>query len=88
MPIPYMLDVGFYNYVVTNQIVALVGSDSAPIRRLIQQLRNTGQVIDATQGRKTKCVIFTLANQIVLSAMSQETLAKRLGSGESIGERE
>ncbi len=74
-----LLNVGFYNFVPTHKIVALVRCDSAPIKRLVQQLRHEGtRLIDATQGRRTRCVIFLESGQVVLSALSQETLAKRL----------
>jgi len=82
MPTPAVLNVGFYNYVLTEKIVAMVSSESAPMRRLIQTLRKEGVIIDATQGRRTKSVIFTTGNAVVLSAISQETLAKRLSTGE------
>lgn len=78
MPAPAVLNVGFYNFVMTDKIVALCSSESAPMRRLVQNLRKEGAVIDATQGRRTKSIIFTTGSQIVLSAISQETLAKRL----------
>lgn len=58
----------------------MVSSESAPMRRLIQTMRKNGNLIDATQGRRTKCVIFTDSQSIILSAISQETLAKRLTS--------
>ena len=83
MPTPTVLNVGFYNYVLTDKIVALVSSESAPMRRVVQSLRKDGTLIDATQGRRTKCVIFTTTNAIVLSAISQETLAKRLSGGDN-----
>ena len=87
MPVPAVLNVGFYNYVSTEKIVALVSSESAPMRRLIQAMRKEGNLIDATQGRRTKSVIFTTGKAVVLSAISQETLAKRLSTGEgSVGE--
>ncbi|MFZ4506825.1 MAG: extracellular matrix/biofilm biosynthesis regulator RemA family protein [Fimbriimonas sp.] len=86
MPTPPVLNVGFYNYVLTEKIVALVSSESAPMRRLIQSLRKEGTLIDATQGRRTKSVIFTTGDAVVLSAISQETLAKRLSSGDIVGE--
>ncbi len=77
--LPPVLNVGFYNFVLTHKIVALVRCDSAPIKRLVQQLRHEGtRLIDATQGRRTRCVIFLDSGQVVLSALSQETLAKRL----------
>ncbi len=88
MPMPPVLNVGFYNYVLTEKIVALVSSESAPMRRLIQSLRKEGNLIDATQGRRTKAVIFTSGGSVVLSAISQETLAKRLSSGELIGDED
>lgn len=88
MPAPAVLNVGFYNYVLTDKIVALVSSESAPMRRLIQTMRKEGNLIDATQGRRTKCVIFTTSPTIVLSAISQETLAKRLSSGEVVVDEE
>jgi hypothetical protein len=78
MPIPPAINVGFYNFVLTDKVVAFVGSDSAPMRRQIQNLRREGHVIDATQGRKTKTIIFTTGRDVILSAISQETLVKRL----------
>ena len=88
MPLPPVLNVGFYNYVLTEQIVALVNSDSAPMRRLIQKLKQSDKVIDATHGRRTKSVIFTSGTEIILSAISQETLAKRLATGELVADEE
>lgn len=82
MAIPPVLNVGFYNFVLTDKIVAMVSSESAPMRRLVQNLRKGGELIDATQGRKTKSIIFTTNSTVVLSAISQETLAKRLSTGE------
>jgi extracellular matrix regulatory protein A len=89
MPTPPVLNVGFYNYVLTDKIIAMVSSESAPMRRLVQTLRKDGKVIDATQGRRTKAVIFTTSDGVVLSAISQETLAKRLAGGDNtVGEAE
>lgn len=88
MPAPAVLNVGFYNYVVTDKIVALVSSESAPMRRLVQNMRKGGNLIDATQGRRTKSIIFTNGSSVILSAISQETLAKRLNTGEIVGDEE
>ncbi|MFQ3587401.1 MAG: DUF370 domain-containing protein [Fimbriimonadaceae bacterium] len=88
MATPPVLNVGFYNYVMTDRIVALVSSESAPMRRLIQTLRKSGNLIDATQGRRTKSIIFTTGDSVILSAISQETLAKRLSTGELVGDEE
>ena len=51
MPAPAVLNVGFYNYVLTDKIVAMVSSESAPMRRLVQNMRKSGGLIDATQGQ-------------------------------------
>lgn len=85
LAVPPLLNVGFYNFVLTDKIVALVRIDSAPVKRLVQQLRREGtRLIDATQGRRTRCVVFLSSGQIVLSALTQETLAKRLSRPEAI----
>jgi regulator of extracellular matrix RemA (YlzA/DUF370 family) len=88
MPIPPVLNVGFYNYVLTDKVVALVSSESAPMRRLVQALRKSGHLIDATQGRRTKSIVFTDGDAVILSAISQETLAKRLSTGEVLADEE
>ena len=88
MPAPAVLNVGFYNYVMTDKILALVSSESAPMRRLVQNMRKGGNLIDATQGRRTKSIIFTSGSTVILSAISQETLAKRLNTGEIVGDEE
>ena len=75
---PVVLNVGFYNFVVSDRILALIRSDSAPMRRLVQEARKSGTLIDATQGRKTKSVVFLDGGVTVASALSQETLARRL----------
>ncbi len=88
MPAPAVLNVGFYNFVMTDKIVALVSSESAPMRRLVQNMRKSGGLIDATQGRRTKSLIFTTDASIILSAISQETLARRLTTGEIVVDEE
>lgn len=79
---PVVLNVGFYNFVASSKVLALVRSDSAPMRRVIQEARKVGNLIDATQGRKTKSVVFLDGSFAVASALSQETLARRLGGKE------
>lgn len=89
MSLPPILNVGFNNYVITDKIIALVHSESAPMRRIIQSLKREGKVIDATAGRRTRSVIFTTSDGIILSAISQETLTKRLTGGDNtVGESE
>lgn len=88
MPMPVALNVGFYNFVLTDKIIALVSSESAPMRRLVQTLRKGDRLIDATQGRRTKCVVFTTGGSVILSAISQETLARRLTTEEIVADEE
>jgi regulator of extracellular matrix RemA (YlzA/DUF370 family) len=83
-----LLNVGFRNFVLSDKIVAVVSADSAPMRRMVQKRREAGELIDATQGRKTKCVIFMTTGALVLSAVSQETLARRLAGALAEGDEE
>ena len=70
-----LINIGFGNMVNTDKIISIISSDSAPAKRLIQRGKET--LIDATQGRRTKSVIFTENNKIILSALQPETLAGR-----------
>jgi regulator of extracellular matrix RemA (YlzA/DUF370 family) len=73
------INIGFGNIVPAGRIVAMVGNDSAPVKRLIQDAREKGSLIDATQGRRTRAVIITDSGHIILSAIQPETIAGRLG---------
>ena len=77
-----LINIGFGNLVNAQKIVAIVSPDAAPIKRLVQSAKNDGRVIDATQGRKTKGVILTDQNQVILSALQPDTLSRRF-SGKS-----
>jgi regulator of extracellular matrix RemA (YlzA/DUF370 family) len=72
-----LINIGFGNMVNTDKIVSIISPESAPIKRMITQAKDTGALIDATQGRKTKSVIFTTNDKLVLSALQPETLAGR-----------
>ena len=85
MPVSVM-SIGFGNYAVREKVVAVVSADSAPIRRAIQEARRVGLLVDATQGRRTRSVIFTDSRQVIISGLNQETLAKRLADARSGGE--
>ena len=78
-----MTNIGFGNMVATNRIVALVSPDSAPIKRLVQDAKDSGIAIDVTCGRKTRSVIVTDSGHILLSAIQPETMKRRL-SGEDV----
>ena len=73
-----LVNVGYGNVVVAGRVVAIVGPGAAPIRRLREESRERGKLIDATEGRKTRSVIMTDSDHIVLSAVQTETLADRL----------
>lgn len=72
-----LINIGFGNMVNTDKIICIITSDSAPAKRMIQQGKEQGTLVDATQGRRTKSVIFTEHNKIILSALQPETLAGR-----------
>jgi extracellular matrix regulatory protein A len=74
-----VISIGFGNYVVREKVTAIVSAESAPVRRAVQEARKQGTLIDGTQGRRTKSVIFLDNGRIVLSGLSQDTLARRLG---------
>ena len=77
-----LIHIGFGNIVNTEKIVAVVDPDPAPIRRLIQNARDNGTVIDATRGRRTKSVLIMENSEIVLSALLPDTIAQRAGSSD------
>lgn len=78
-----LVHVGFGNMVVADRVVAVVAPDSAPIRRLKEEARERGKLIDATQGRKTRAIIVTDSDHVILSAINPETIAQRIaGLGE------
>ena len=72
-----LLNIGFGNSVVSRRVVAIISPNAAPIRRLRDEAREDKRLIDATQGRKTRSVIITDSNHIILSAIQSETIAQR-----------
>jgi regulator of extracellular matrix RemA (YlzA/DUF370 family) len=72
-----MLNIGYGNIVPLNRIIAIVSSDSAPIKRMIHEGQKSGKLVDATYGRKTRSVVITDSGHIVLSAFTADSLAKR-----------
>ena len=82
-----LINIGFGNMVSAERLVAIVSPDSAPIKRLIQESRERGMLIDATYGRKTASVFVMASDHVVLSAIAAEKLAARLGL-EILGEEE
>lgn len=85
----FLLSVGFDNYVVASRVTAVVNCTSAPVRRMIQEYRGNGRLLDATQGRRMRALLMLDDGCLVASALTPETLARRLsrpGLVESEGE--
>ena len=74
-----LVNIGFGNLVNAQKVAAVVNPDAAPIKRLVQSAKEQQKVIDATQGRRTKSVIVLETEQIILSAVQQESIARRFG---------
>lgn len=77
-----LINIGFGNMVASTRVVTLASPDSAPIKRLIQDAKDAGRVIDCTCGRRTRSVIVTDSDHVILSAIQSETIANRV-SGDS-----
>lgn len=71
------INIGFGNVINTDKIVSIINPDSAPAKRMMQRAKEDERIIDATQGRRTKSVIVTDSEHIVLSALQPETLSGR-----------
>ena len=83
-----LINIGFGNMVSANRLVAVVSPDSAPIKRMVQEARERGTLIDASFGRKTRAVLIMDSGHIVLSAIQPASVAGRLGGKESAGAEE
>jgi len=73
-----LVNIGFGNSVVANRVIAIISPNAAPIKRLRDEAREDKRLIDATQGRRTRSVIITDSNHVVLSAIQSETIAQRI----------
>ena len=73
-----LINIGFGSMISAQRLIAVVSSDSAPVKRTIQEARERGMLIDATYGRKTKAVLLMDSDHIVLSALQPETVAGRM----------
>lgn len=79
-----LINIGFGNIVSANRIISIVSPESAPIKRIIQDARDRGSLIDATYGRRTRAVIVMDSDHVILSAVQPETVAHRLVDREEI----
>lgn len=73
-----LVNIGFGNMVASERIIAVISPESAPIKRIIREAEDDGSLINATYGRRTRAVIFTDSNHIILSALQPETISGRL----------
>lgn len=73
-----LISIGFGNVIATHRIVAIISPDSSPIKRMIQDAREKGMLVDATYGRRTRAVIITDSGHVVLSALQHETIVNRV----------
>ena len=87
-----LINIGYGNLVNSAKIVSVVSPDAAPIKRLVQDTRDTGKLIDASSGKKTRSVVIAESGHVILSAVTPETIQARLNSetenevGDSDGE--
>lgn len=76
------INIGFGNMVSADRIVTIVSPDSAPVKRLVQDAKDSGRVIDVSCGRKTRAVIITDSEHVILSAIQAETIANRVDNAD------
>ena len=76
-----LLNVGFGNFVLASRVVAVVSPSSSPMRRLREDAKQANRLIDATQGRKTRSIVVTDSNHVILSAVQAETMRQRFQEG-------
>ena len=78
-----LVNIGYGSMISAQRLIAVVSPDSAPIKRMVQEARDKGNLIDATYGRRTRAVLIMDSDHIVLSALQTETVAGRLGGKET-----
>ena len=82
------INIGFGNMVSANRIVTIASPDSAPIKRLVQDAKEDGRVIDVSCGRRTRAVIITDSDHVILSAIGAETITNRLATDDASDDEE
>jgi extracellular matrix regulatory protein A len=83
-----LINIGFGNIVSANRVVAIVSPESAPIKRIISEARDRGQLVDATYGRRTRAVMITDSGHVVLSAIQPETVAHRFVGNKDLNSKD
>lgn len=82
------INAGYGNMIASERVVCIVSPDSAPIKRLIQDAKDSGRVIDVSCGRRTRAVIITDSDHVILSSVQSETISNRLDEREDIDSEE
>ena len=85
---PVLLNLGYGNLVVASRVVAVVSPQSAPMKRLREEAASRGKLVDATQGRRTRSILVTDSDHVILSALNPETIAARLVQEDALGGQE
>ena len=83
-----LINIGFGNMISSDRLIAIVSPESAPIKRVIQEAKDRGMLIDATYGRRTRAVIIMDTDHVILSAIQPETIAGRLNDRDAAAEME
>ena len=83
-----LVNIGYGNFVSANRIIAVIGPESAPIKRIIQDARDRGTLIDATYGRRTRAVLIADSGHVILSAIQPETVTTRMGGKAELSDNE
>ena len=86
MSSPVLFNIGYGNLVAASRVVAIVSPQAAPMRRLREEASGRGKLVDATQGRRTRSIIVTDSDHVILSAINPETIASRLAQDDTGGE--
>ncbi len=85
---PILLNLGYGNLVVASRVLAVVSPQSAPMKRLREEAASRGKLVDATQGRRTRSILVTDSDHVILSALNPETIAARLLQEDALGGQE
>ena len=83
-----LVNIGFGNMISANRMIAIVSPESAPIKRIIQDAKERGTLIDATHGRRTRAVIITDSDHIILTYLQSETVANRITDENAVDDEE
>lgn len=74
-----LINIGLGNYVLAHRVIGIINPSSSPMKRLREEAKSQGRLIDATQGRKTRSILITDSNHVILSSIQAETISQRFG---------